>query len=523
MKQSQIHNNLLATLFKLPFQILFSRFTLAFLALLVQVVFLVLCVIFFDKYLIWIFGGSAILGLLITVYLLNTPSLDPAFNISWIILILVFPTVGVYVYLFVKLQIGVQALGKRYQFIRQDELKYMKQDKKVLSNITKVNASVSNYVAYMNHVGGYPLYQNSHVSYYPFGEDLFPHLLEDLRKAKDYIFLEYFIIAKGFMWNSILDILKEKVKEGVEVYLLYDGTCSFVLLPSDYPKELKQFGIHVKIFNPVIPIISTQYNNRDHRKIAVIDGEIAYTGGINLADEYINKIERFGIWKDNGIRIKGEAVRSFVILFLENWNAQGKQLLVYERFIKSMKTRSNSSFVLPFGDNPFDQDLTGEMSYLHVLQTSKKYVHIITPYLVLDHAMLKQLCNTALRNVDVKIIMPGIKDKPFIYYLGRTYYKELLEHGVKIYEYTPGFTHAKMFVSDDEKAVIGTINLDFRSLYLHFENGVFLYQDDTILKMEEDFSETLRQCEEVTLENLNRYPLWKTLIGKVLRVFAPLL
>lgn len=512
----------MATLLKLPFQIVFSRFTLAFLSIGIQIAFLLLCIFFFERYLLWVVGGSALLGLILTIFIINRTT-NPTFQISWIILIMLFPTLGIYIYLFVKLQIGVQAFAKRYQQIRSEISGYLKQDESVSLRVKKKDSNVFNYVTYMNQVSGYPIYENSKVHYYPFGEEMYVDMLEDLKKARKYIFLEYFIVSKGVMWNSILEILKEKVKEGVEVYFMYDGTCSFMLLPHDYPEIMESYGIHTRIFNPVVPIISTHYNNRDHRKILVIDGMVAYTGGINLADEYINQEMRFGVWKDTAVRVSGEAVRSFVFLFLENWNALSRVSISYEPFLDSVKSVKGSGFVLPYGDNPLDSYAVGQFSYLHMLHTAKNYVHIVTPYLIIDYEMLKALCDTAISGVDVKIIMPGIPDKKMIYYIGRTYYKALLEAGVKIYEYEPGFTHAKMFVSDDEKAILGTINLDFRSLYLHFENAVYLYQNEEVMVMEKDYQETLSHCYPVTLESLKKFPFWKTLLGKILRVFAPLL
>ena len=522
MKASKVDNNLLSWFVQNIFRLIFSRFTIAIVMLFFQIGMIILCVLFFNHYLILLFGGSAFFGLVITIYIINQNA-NPSFQISWIILILLVPTVGVFIYLFVKLQIGVIALSKRYQSIRDDMSLYSKQDEKIYENVKEKDNQVAHYVTYMNQISGYPIYQNTKTTFFPLGEKMFSQFLEDLKKAKYYIFLEYFIVAKGVMWNSILEILKEKVKSGVQVYFMYDGTCSFQLLPLDYPKTLESFGIHVKVFNPVVPIISTQYNNRDHRKIAVMDGSIAYTGGINLADEYINQKERFGVWKDTALRLEGEAVRSFVLLFLENWNATSKEQLDVNLFLKVSNSIKDSSFVLPFGDNPFDDYPVGKVTYEKILHTAKKYVHVIMPYFIIDHEFLMSFCNAARSGVEVKLILPGIPDKKLIYYISRTFYSMLLKSGVEIYEYHPGFTHAKMFISDDEKAVIGTINLDFRSLYLHFENAVYLYQDQTIFEMEKDYQTTLNECKKITMETVKKFPWWQKIIGKILRVFAPLL
>jgi len=522
MEQSRPKNKWYITLVQLPFRILFSRFTLALLSLIIQGAIIYFCASFFNRYLLWLFGGTAVFGVILSIYIINHSG-NPSFKISWILLILVFPAFGVFIYCFVKLQVGVHQLVKRYQLIQSEIRSYLPPNTSVLTRLKDEDPLVMNYAHYMQNCSGYPIYQNSSVRYYSLGDEMYPDLLKDLEQAKEYIFLEFFIIAKGNMWNSILDILKRKAKEGVLVRVLYDGTCSFMLLPRNYPEELQQFGIECKAFNPVIPVISTHYNNRDHRKLVVIDGRVGYTGGVNLADEYINQEVRFGHWKDTALRVNGEAVRSFVLMFLENWYVDVRAPREYETFLKSVKPVASDSFILPFGDNPFDEYQVGEVTYLHLLQTAKRYVHIIMPYFIVDHEMLSSLCNASRSGVSVILIMPGIPDKPFIYYTARTFYRELITAGVKIYEYRPGFTHAKMFISDDEKAVVGSINMDFRSLYLNFEDAVYLYQDSNISKIENDFQDTLTKCELVTLEDLKKYSFLKTLIGKILRVFAPLL
>ena len=278
---------------------------------------------------------------------------------------------------------------------------------------------------------------------------------------------------------------------------------------------------------PIKPVVSTHQNNRDHRKICVIDGRVAYTGGVNLADEYINQKERFGVWKDNAVKIEGEAVDNFTIMFLEMWNVDSTsgyekygKYLGYSREVSELKM---DGYVIPFGDSPLDNQAIGENIYLDILNQAKKYVHIMTPYLVLDYSLMSALIHAAQRGVDVVIMMPHIPDKKLIYYLGRSYYADLIQNGVKIYEYTPGFVHAKMMVSDDEKAVVGSINLDYRSLYLHFECACLFYQTKAISHMENDFQETLKQCQKIQLSDVFHYPLWKRAVGRVLRFFSPLL
>jgi cardiolipin synthase len=303
---------------------------------------------------------------------------------------------------------------------------------------------------------------------------------------------------------------------------MYDGMCTLTTVPPWFPKLLNRYGIKCRVFAPIRPFLTTSQNHRDHRKILVIDGETAYTGGINLADEYVNVRERFGHWKDTAIMLKGEAVKSFTMMFLQNWNLfEGEN--EYKKFIFKSNDYIKDGYVMPFGDSPYDNELVSETVYLHIINHAKKYIHIMTPYLILDNEMYKALEYAAKRGVDVKIICPHIADKPSAYMIARTYYEKLIEKGIKIYEYTPGFIHAKVFVSDDYKAVVGTINLDFRSLYLNFECGVYL-QDASIIKViENDYQKTLNMSEEITLGNCRNYSKIKLLIGKFLWVFGPLM
>ena len=304
---------------------------------------------------------------------------------------------------------------------------------------------------------------------------------------------------------------------------MYDGTCSLILLPYNYPKKMEKMGIKCKIFSPIKPALSTYQNNRDHRKILVIDGNVAFTGGINLADEYINKKVVYGHWKDIGIMLKGEAVKSLTLMFLQVWNINSKEEEDYGKYISNAREEDAEGYVMPYGDSPVDNENAGELVYMDVINTAKDYVHIMTPYLILDNEMMTSLKYAAKSGVDVKLILPHIPDKWYAYLLARTYYKELIEAGVKIYEYTPGFVHAKAFVSDDKKAVVGTINLDYRSLYLHFECAVFTYKTTLAYDVEKDFQETLKKCEKITIENCKKFSIFKRIIGQILRLFAPLM
>ena len=337
--------------------------------------------------------------------------------------------------------------------------------------------------------------------------------------------MEYFIVEQGIMWDSILEILEEKVKEGVEVRFMYDGMCCIALLPYHYPETLQEKGIKCKMFSPIKPILSTHQNNRDHRKICVIDGHTAFTGGINLADEYINQKERFGHWKDTAVMIKGDAVQNFTIMFLQMWNVTEHQKEDYEKYLTPVQEELHREpgYVLPYGDSPFDNENIGEQVYLHILNHAKKYVHIMTPYLILDNEMVTNLTYAAKSGIEVIIIMPHIPDKWYAFAVAKTYYEELIEAGVQIYEYTPGFVHAKVFVSDDDTATVGTINLDYRSLYLHFECGTFIYNNPVVWNIEKDFQETLKKCQKVSVMDLRTRGTVMTVAGRVLRLIAPLM
>ena len=333
---------------------------------------------------------------------------------------------------------------------------------------------------------------------------MFVLLMKELKAAKHFIFMEFFIIDRGYMWDEILKVLEEKVKEGVEVRVMYDGMCCLMLLPFHYPRQLERKGIRCKMFSPIIPVLSTHQNYRDHRKIAVIDGRCAFTGGVNLADEYINCKVRFGHWKDTALMVRGDAVKGFTMMFLQMWDVTEKKEEDYRKYLsapagEAAAGRMEKGYVIPYGDSPFDKEQIGEQVYLDILSQAKEYVHIMTPYLILDDGMKDALCYAAKRGVEVIIIMPHIPDKKYAYLLARTYYPELLKAGVRIFEYEPGFVHAKVFASDDEKATVGTINLDFRSLYLHFECGTFLYRNPVIEKIEDTKKE--KKWKALYLEN----------------------
>ena len=325
------------------------------------------------------------------------------------------------------------------------------------------------------------------------------------------------------MWGRILSILERKVKEGVEVRLLYDGTCALTKVPYYYPQELEKIGIQCKMYAPLRPVVSTHYNNRDHRKILVVDGRVAFTGGINLADEYINRRVLHGHWKDTAVMVSGEAVRGFTLMFLQMWNVDTRQAEDYPRYLDVTRPVAAPGFVLPYGDRPFDGEMVGEMVYMDILNRARRYVHITTPYLIVDNEMVTALTYAAKRGVEVVLIVPAIPDKKYVYALNQVYYRELIEAGVEVREYTPGFIHAKMFVSDDTTAVVGSINLDYRSLYLHFECAALLYGAAAVADVERDFQATRAVSRTITVEDCRRRKLRWRFFGWILRPLAPLM
>lgn len=520
-------NSLLSQTLNIFFKLVFSRTLIIGMMLIIQILVLAASFRWLGAYLHFIIEGLTLLGAVLIIYIVNREE-DAAFKIAWIIPICIIPVFGALLYLFVMFNPGSFGMKKGLERRIRETAGYRNTDDAVRLRIAQEEPEWRQLSKYIEEVGGYPAYTGTAVTYFSVGEDKFKDLLEELENAKRFIFLEYFIVERGFMWNSILDILKRKVHEGVEVRVMYDGMCSLLLLPYNYPKELGRYGIKAKMFSPIVPALSTHQNNRDHRKILVIDDEIAYTGGVNLADEYINEKERFGHWKDVAVKIKGSAVKSFTVMFLEMWNAESPENENYADYIGTGRKfgigcEAGGGYVIPYGDGPTQKESVAENVYIDMLYHAKKYVHIMSPYLILDDRMLSALTYTALRGVEVKLILPHIPDKRIAFNIARTYYPTLLKAGVQLYEYTPGFVHAKLFVSDDKKAVVGTINLDFRSLYLHFECGAYIYRNRVIADIEKDYQETLARCQEVSMSYFRKIPLLSRLSGRLFRLFGPLM
>ena len=508
-------------------RIIFGRTAFVVMSLLLQISILLAGFRFLSHYMVYIYGGFTLLSAFVILYVVNKDE-NPSFKLAWIIPITVIPVFGTLLYLFLELQWEGKIINRKLRENISDTQPYLKQNPRYMEQLAKTSRSNANLAAYIENSGSYPVYGNTNVKYYPVGEEMFEDMKKELEKAKRFIFMEYFIVERGEMWDSLLEILERKVQEGVEVRFMYDGMCCLVLLPYSYPRELRAKGLKAKMFAPIRPALSTYQNNRDHRKILVIDGHTAFTGGINLADEYINRKVRFGHWKDTGIMVKGDAVTSFTMMFLQMWNITEKEPEDYGRYLRDPEffyppELSMEGFVIPYGDSPLDLETVGELVYLDIINTARNYVHIMTPYLILNYELVQALQFAAKRGVETIIIMPHIPDKEYAFLLAKAHYEELIRAGVQIYEYTPGFVHAKVFTSDDEKTVVGTINMDYRSLYLHFECAAYIYRNEVIKDVERDFKETLAKSQVITLEECRHYPWYKKFAGRVLRLFAPLM
>lgn len=476
----------------------------------------------FTSYSRYISIGLRILSILVVIGIMNKSD-NPAVKLAWIIVILLVPLFGGLLYLFLSGKRPVRHMRKKLQPTIDESISFLKFDESIENELKLIDPGAAGQVYYLEKQTGFPAYRDSEADYYSSGESCFERMLEDLKGAEQYIYLEYFIIEEGIMWNSVLEILLKKAREGLDIRVMYDDVGSAFALSGHYDRELREQGIKCVVFNRYFPVFSTIFNNRDHRKILVIDGKTAYTGGINFADEYINRKERFGYWKDNGIRITGKAVYSMTMMFLQMWNAFSEDRLDYRIFPPSEGLiKGSRGLVLPYSDHPLDREYVGENVYLNMIDAARNYIYFFTPYLIIDNELATSLILASKRGVDVRIITPGIPDKRIIFLVTQSYYQQLVEGGVKIYQFRPGFVHSKCAVCDDRFATVGTINLDYRSLYHHFENGVFLYDCDTVTDIRKDFEASLECCTEITLQ-LCRKNMFFQLIQGILRIFAPLL
>lgn len=453
---------------------------------------------------------------------------NAAIKMPWIMLILVLPVFGLTMYALAGRVNVTRRMRLRHEVINQKLNPMLVQDAAVADRLRKEDRALANISHYIRHYGPHPVYDNTDVVFYGDAAEALAAQKEALRHARDFIFMEYYAIEDDQAFAEIHAILKAKAAEGVEVRLFYDDFGSISFINRDFIKRMEADGIQCRDFNPVQPFLNVFINNRDHRKFTVIDGRVAFTGGYNLANEYFNITHPFGHWKDTGLRLTGTAVRSFTIFFFEMWNAirdtDLKRDTDYARYLPGLSyTAAERGYVQPYADSPLDDERVGEDVYLNLIKNAKHYFYITTPYLIITDEMVHELGLAAKRGVDVRIITPGIPDKKVVFQMTRSYYATLVRYGVRIFEYTPGFIHAKQCVCDDEAATVGTINLDYRSLYLHFECGVLLMKVAAIADIKSDFDRLFPVCEEVSAKyQKTRLSLIRQLFQAVLRLFAPL-
>lgn len=506
------------------FRLLMSKYGFSIIIMLLEL-FLVFAAFFYFNLLVpnWLSAlviVSLYIGTILTIVNRNMP---PESKVTWLLFAVV-PVFGFLLYL----MIGERRLSKKeiQQLEKMDSMKFrednsydlrveLKQENKSAFGIVKSLLS-------MDHNAD--VYDGTASQYFPLGEKMFEAMLDDLRSAKKFIFLEFYIIDPGLMWNRVLEILVDKVQQGVEVKLLYDDIGCMATLSGDYTKRLRKMGIDAHKFNKVIPRMTVVYNNRDHRKILVVDGQVGYTGGINLADEYINHIVRFGHWKDGGVRLEGRAVKALTRLFLMNWYINRGEITDFDRYHFDSQRVEGKGLYIPYGSGPkpIYKEQVGKAVYQNIINQAIDYVYITTPYLIIDYDLTEDIKNAAMRGVDVRIVTPFIPDKKLIQIVTRGAYPDLLEAGVKIYEYTPGFIHSKNVISDDELAVVGTINFDYRSLVHHYENAVLMYQTGSIADIKQDFEDLFDVSKEISLETLQN-SWYQRLLKEIMQLFAPLL
>lgn len=488
-------------------------------SVLLQIGWLMLLILELHQYSTYI---SLITGLIASLAVLRLYSKDTnsAYKLPWIMIIMALPMMGLSLYLMTEVALSTKGIRRRMQAIREKTKGYLRQKTSVLTDLEEKDPAVANQFRYISDFENSPVYTNTAVQYYSHGSAAFADLKQDLEKAEKFIFMEYFIIEDGVCFNELREILARKAREGVDVRLMYDDIGSVGYVNWHYAKKLNDAGIRCQVFNPAIPVLSLFMNHRDHRKITVIDGKIGYTGGYNLADAYFGRAFPYGLWKDTGIRLEGEAVRNLTATFLELWSLTGRKEEDFDKFLEASHSVPASGYVQPFGDSPLDREHSAENAYINLISHAKRYVWLMTPYLIITDELRRALELAAKRGVDVRILTPGIPDKKAVYAVTRSYYADLVRGGVRVFEYTPGFLHAKQCICDGELAMIGTSNLDFRSLYLHFENDVLFCDCEAVADMEADFRETMADCREVTGQYRSRIlRYWQC----ILRLFAPLL
>ncbi len=501
---------------------IFRKTTAIVVLILLQLFVLMVSLLRMARFFPHIYGLLLLLSVVMLISVVNSDR-NPAYKLAWVIPILILPIFGGIFYLLFGTSKVSSRLKKNREIQQKFKQEYLSQEQTLWE---EAKSSDSAFLPLMQYVSQaqYPLYASEGCEYFPSGEEKFRKMKEELLLAKEYIFLEYFIIADGKMWSEILSILKQKVKDGVEVRIIYDDCGSWGLLPKHYEKTLRDAGILCRVFNPLRPSLTVTMNNRDHRKILIIDGKVGFTGGINIGDEYINHIEKHGHWKDTAVMIRGQAVNTLISLFFEMWNLIEPGDEDVSKYYKNYAVSTQfDGYLQPYGADPFSDDPVGEHIYLSLISKAQKELFIVTPYLIMDNEMTTALCLAAKSGVSVTILTPHIADKWYVHLMTVSSYPQLIKAGVNIYEYTPGFVHAKMFVVDGKVATVGTVNLDYRSLYLHFECGVILYGSQTVKEIRSDIRETLLVSQKIVPEDLKKIRWYHRIFQRVVQALAPLM
>lgn len=500
-----------------------GRLIFVVLAVAVQVGWLLVMFIRLNRYSTWISVASSILSVAAVLFIYGSRR-NAAFKMPWIIIILAFPVLGICLYLLMGRPESTKRMQRRLDAIDGELAKWLKQDEGTFRRLEETDLRLANQSRYIWKCGKYPVWQDTDAVFYAEAEDGFEAQKCEIAKAEKFIFMEYHAIEDAEAFGEIKEILIRKAAEGVEVRIFYDDMGSIGFINTDFIHRMEEHGIKCRVFNRVIPFLRVFMNNRDHRKITVVDGKVGFTGGYNLANEYFNITHPYGRWKDTGVRLEGAAVQNLTVMFLEMWNAIEKTDTGYEQYFPELPWKaSETGFVQPYADSPLDGEPVGENVYMNVIKNAGRYLYFTTPYLIISDEMSRELCQAAKRGVDVRIITPGIPDKKLVFRVTRSYYAQLAACGVRIFEYTPGFIHAKQCVSDDVTATVGTINLDYRSLYFHFENGVLLHGCRAVADVKKDFEDLFPQCHEVT-EQYRSGRKTAVRIGQcLLRLIAPLL
>ena len=504
------------------FSFMFNRMFLVGVILIAQMTLLTIFIFFASNETLYAYIFFYVVSLVVVIFIVSNNE-NPSFKITWIIAIMLLPLVGGFFYLL----FGNKRLSKRILNITRRALAQTREQMPQNlheSALWQRSSALALQCRYVYNMSGYPAWEDHFSEYYPLGERMFAGMLREIEKAERYIFLEYFIIEPGFMWDCLFAAIAKKAGEGVEVRLMYDDVGTISRLPRGFNKAIRKAGVKLCVFNPFRPHLSSILNHRDHRKICVIDGKAAFCGGINIADEYINYKERYGHWKDTGVLIKGPAVWGFAFMFLQQWQfATGEEEdFAHYRARDFGALPAPGGFVQVFGDSPLDRVNLTQTAYHNILSRATKYVYITTPYLVIDYETESILASAAESGIDVRILTPFRYDKWYVHILTRAHYARLIAAGVRIYEYSPGFIHGKSYVSDDAVCMIGTCNMDFRSFYLHFECSAAFYEGETVIQVRDDFLDCLKVSREITLEESLKVPLWERMLRALLKLFAPL-